>query len=140
MVSENVTLDDYIDKARNYHTYDFKVTNGGDDVVSKSNKYIYRGMSIGVTAFGQTIYSSARDIGNIAAGAVAAKNGIPWFAARLAFDIYQGGREGISTQNAEYYGWSQTYIRSNGISESIHIRNSMSSYLKKIWSGLKKLW
>jgi len=55
------------------------------------------------TAFGHEIYTSAWDIGNIAA----AKNSILWRDARVAFDVYQGGREGISTQNAEYYGWSQ---------------------------------
>ena len=30
MVSTNITLDDYMDKARNNHPYDFKVTNGGN--------------------------------------------------------------------------------------------------------------
>ncbi len=80
------------------------------------------------------------DYYEIAAGAVAAKNGIPWSAARLAFNSYQGHREGLSTQNAEYYGWSQTYMHSNGISESFHLRNSINSYLEIIWSGLKRIW
>ena len=117
MISKDITLDDYIDKARNNRPYDFKVTNGSETVVLTDLKYVYRGMSIGKTAFGQEIYTSARDIGNIAAGIVAAKNGIPWEDARIAFDVYQGGREGISTQNAEYYGWSQTYTHINGITE-----------------------
>ena len=68
-------------------------------------------MSIGKTAFGQEIYTSARDIGNIAA----AKNSILWRDARVAFDVYQGGTGGISTQNAEYYGWSQAYTHINCI-------------------------
>jgi len=140
IISKDITLDDYMDNARNDHPYDFKVTNGGGNVVSRENKYKYRGMSIGKTASGQTIYTSARDIGNIAAGIVAAKNGIPWHAARMAFDAYQGGREGLSTQNAEYYGWNQTYIQSNGITEASHLRNSINSFFSKAWNKLKKLW
>ena len=90
--------------------------------------------------FGQEIYTSARDIGNIAAGIVAAKNGIPWRDARIAFDVYQGGREGISTQNAEYYGWSQTYTHINGITEMSNLRNSIISSVKKGWAKFKNLW
>ncbi len=138
MMSENITLDEYMDKARNEHPYDFKVTNGGPSVVSKDNKYIYRGMSIGKTASGQMIYTSARDVGNIAAGAVAAKNGISWHAARVAFDAYQGGRERISTQRAEYYGWSQVYTRSNGVTESVHMRNAINSFVRKLWTNIRK--
>ena len=77
MISKDITLDDCIDKARNNRPCDFKVTNGSESVVSIDLKYVYRGMSIGKTAFGQEIYTSTWDIGNIAAGIVAAKNGIP---------------------------------------------------------------
>ena len=140
MMSKDITLDEYMDKARNNHEFDFKVTNGENKIISKDDIYKYRGMSIGKTVFGQTIYTSARDVGNIAAGIVAAKNGIPWPAARIAFDAYQGGRESISTQNAEYYGWSQTYIHSNSITESYHLRNSINSFVKKAWNKFKKLW
>ena len=140
MISKDITLDDYIDKARNNRPYDFKVTNGSESVVSTDLKYVYRGMSIGKTAFGQEIYTSARDIGNIAAGIVAAKNGISWGDARIAFDVYQGGREGISTQNAEYYGWSQTYTHINGITEMSNLRNSIISSVKRGWAKFKNLW
>ena len=140
MISKDITLDDYIDKARNNRPYDFKVTNGSKSVVLTDLKYVYRGMSIGKTAFGQEIYTSARDIGNIAAGIVAAKNGIPWEDARIAFDLYQGGREGISTQNAEYYGWSQTYTHINGITEMSNLRNSIISSVKRGWAKFKNLW
>ena len=140
MISKDITLDDYIDKARNNRPYDFKVTNGSGSVVSTDLKYVYRGMSIGKTAFGQEIYTSARDIGNIAAGIVAAKNGIPWVSARIAFDVYQGGREGISTQNAEYYGWSQTYTHINGITEMSNLRNTIISSVKRGWAKFKNLW
>ena len=138
VVSENVTLDDYMDKARNDHPYDFKVTNGGKKVVRREEDYIYRGMPIGKDGSGKTLYSSARDIGNIAAGIVAAKNGIPWSATRSAFDAYQSRKglqvEGISSRNAQYYGWSKIYNRSNGVSESINLRKSISSFLNKLWN------
>lgn len=80
-------------------------------------------MKVGVNFNGQKVYSSARDIGNIVAGYVAAVNGLPWQLARLGFDAYQSytaykdyksGKstnknyiqmEGISTRNAEYYGY-----------------------------------
>lgn len=45
------------------------------------------------------------------AGYVAGANGMSWEASRVAFDAFQSkvsGRpaiEGISTRNAEYYGW-----------------------------------
>ena len=51
--------------------------------------------------------------------------------ARIAFDVYHGGREGISTQNAEYYGWSQTYTHINGITEMSNLRNSIISSVKR---------
>ncbi|MBO5603155.1 MAG: RHS repeat-associated core domain-containing protein [Prevotella sp.] len=140
IISEDVTLIDYMYNARNNHPYDFKVTNGQDNLVSMDSKYIYRGMIIGKTVSGQFIYSSARDIGNIAAGIVAAKNGIPWAAARIAFDLYQGGIESLSTRNAEFYGWSKTYVQSNGLTESMHIRHSISNFLNKVWTNFKKIW
>lgn len=92
----------YMDKARKDNEYDFKVTNG---TPGKKDLDIYRGMPIGQTKEGMTIYTSARDIGNIAAGYVAAVNGLTWGVARLGFDLYQKGIEGASTQNAQYYGW-----------------------------------
>ena len=92
----------YMDKARTNHEYDFKVTNGTPD---DKHLDVYRGMPIGKTKEGMTIYTSARDVGNIAAGYVAAVNGLTWGLARLGFDAYQKGIEGVSTQNAQHYGW-----------------------------------
>ena len=92
--------------------------------------------SIGKTASGETIYTSARDIGNIAAGIVAARNGIPWNSARLAFDVYQSRHgfriEGLSTRNAEYYGWSQMYSHTSGITEAAHLRNTVHSFFERL--------
>ena len=125
-----------MDKARNNHPYDFKVTNGGYKVVSTSEIYKYRGMSIGKDGFGKPLITSARDIGNMSAGIVAAKNGIPWSAARIAFDGYQSmsglRAEGLSTRNAEYYGWSKMYSRSNTITESNNVKRTIKSVLRRI--------
>ena len=79
----------YIDHARTKHEYDFK-----------DRGKMYRGMPIEEGKF-----ASARDIGNYVAGYYAAANGIPWWAARFAFDFYQGAEEGASSQNAQYCGW-----------------------------------
>ncbi|MDR4932139.1 hypothetical protein [Segatella bryantii] len=137
MVSSDVTLDDYMSNARTGKPYDFKVTNGTNKVIPKID--IYRGMSIGSTANGQQLISSARDIGNMAAGIVAAKNGISWSAARIAFDAYQSkcsGRpvvEGISTRNAEYYGWSMMHRYSNTHSEAKNVWNSIFDFFDNLF-------
>ena len=128
-------FDDYIVHARNGRKYDFKVTNGENNPIPDID--IYRGMPIGGNAAGETFYSSARDIGNIAAGYIAAANGMPWFLSRMAFDTYQSyisGRpsiEGKSTQNAEYYGWHAGY---NPINNSI--TQKLSNFIRSIISCL----
>ena len=81
------TLDEYMANAGNGKQYDFKVTNGTPNEIPKIN--IYRGMPVGVTQDGQTVYTSARDVGNIAAGYMAAINNMSWDIARLGFDAYQ---------------------------------------------------
>ena len=142
MASENVTLYDYMRNATTDSPYDFKSTNGGSKPVQ--NIDIYRGMPIGGKTFDRKLLiSSARDIGNIAAGLVAAKNGISWKAARIAFDTYQSknnidkglhpGIEGLSTRNAEYYGWSLMALYSNTHSESRNLWNSITHFFKNLF-------
>ena len=97
------SLFDYMYNARTGEKYDFKVTNGTDSKID--NVDIYRGMPISTSSKNVATYASARDVGNMAAGYMAAKNGISWKAARFAFDFYQGGKEGPSTVNAEMYGY-----------------------------------
>ncbi len=103
-------FNDYMTNARTGHLYDFKYSNGTINTVD-DGKDIYRGMPIGITGNGQTIFTSARDVGNIAAGYIAGINGMSWKASRTAFDAYQSkssGKptiEGLSTRNAENYGW-----------------------------------
>ncbi|MCR4769447.1 MAG: RHS repeat-associated core domain-containing protein [Bacteroidaceae bacterium] len=147
IIGEKVTLDEYMNKARTDHPWDFKVTNGTPSVIDKSHKYKYRGMPIGKDVMGRNLYSSARDIGNMAAGMVAAKNGISWPDARIAFDAYQVKNnidkngfsleqiqmEGISTRNAEYYGWSQVHRISWGKTECENIKSTIKSIIKRIF-------
>ena len=81
----------------------------------------------------------------MAAGIVAAKNGIPWSIARAAVDAYQTKNnmdkhgysldninvEGKSTRNAEYYGWSQIYKYSNTKSKASNLWNSIKRFFSK---------
>ena len=109
LISDDPTLTKHMEKAQNGHEYDFKATNGKPKEDKTLNHY--RGMPFGYTDEGIPIYTSARDIGNIGAGYTAARKKIPWWAARLAFNTYQSiqskdlKKEGISTQNAERYGY-----------------------------------
>ena len=78
---------------------------------SDDGQNIYRGMPVGKNRNGETIYSSARDVGNIAAGYMAGSNGISWRSTRIAFDFLQSIQdkrpsiEGMSSRNAQYLGW-----------------------------------
>ena len=128
IISQNPPMiDDYMLNARTGHRYDFKVTNGTDHKIEGID--IYRGMPVGVTAKGQVIFSSARDIGNIAAGFIAGVNGIDWMTARSAFDLYQGEVEGISSQNAQRYGWILGYYGTNILQKRYNIIRSVVSAL-----------
>ena len=128
MYDNTPSLLGYMWNARNEHQYDFKATNGTDGVLYSKEGY-YRGMPLGVGKDGVPIYTSAREIGNIGAGIVARKSGLSWKTARFGFDFYQsrntfryhpvmspygtGGYftgkwqpEGLSTQNAERFGYN----------------------------------
>ncbi|MDE6018841.1 MAG: hypothetical protein K2G85_08530 [Muribaculaceae bacterium] len=90
IVKDNPPLfDDYMVNAQNGKEYDFKSQGTNSDH--------YRGMPFGTKQDGTLIYTSARDIGNIAAGYIAAINGIPWFYCRIAFDGYQSHKSGKIT-------------------------------------------
>ena len=128
-------IDDYMLNARTGHRYDFKVTNGTDHEIEGID--IYRGMPVGVTDKGQVIFSSARDIGNIAAGFIAGVNGMPWIPSRLAFDFYQGGIEGISTRNAEFYGWRLGYYNTSATQKRDNLMNSLGSAVMSLFKSFK---
>jgi RHS repeat-associated protein len=110
------SLTDYIPNARNGDKYDFKSTNGTDKKIYSTDQEYYRGMPMGTSEDGLTVYSSARDIGNMGAGYVSGANGLTWGLARLGFDLYnfkQNGvyPEGSSTQNPELNGWKLGHSR-----------------------------
>ena len=133
IISDNPPMiDDYMMNARNNKSYDFKVTNGTNRKIPGID--IYRGMPIGVNGKGQTIYTSARDVGNIAAGYVAGVNGMTWEAARVAFDSYQGGMEGSSTINAERNGWLMGYNNADFNKKMDNLLRSLGSSIISIWN------
>ena len=82
----SLSLISYMDNARNHEFLNFKAWEIDH----------YRGMPIWKEG-GKQVFSSARDIGNYVAGYYAAANGFSWSISRLAFDSYQGGKEGVST-------------------------------------------
>lgn len=67
-------------------------------------------MSVRLSDEDPSVIASARDIGNVVAGYVAAANGLTYDQARDGFDSYQsihkggGDREGISTTSAQQIG------------------------------------
>ena len=138
IIANNPPLfNDYMSNARTGRLYDFKYSNG-TITTADDGQDMYRGMPIGMNAKGQTLYTSARDIGNMAAGYIAGINGMSWGASRVAFDAYQSkssGKptmEGISTRNAEYYGWL--------IGSNIHNyppNKQATNLSRSIWHGIK---
>lgn len=129
-------IDDYMMNARNNQPYDFKVTNGTGSPIKGID--IYRGMPIGVNGKGKPIITSARDIGNIAAGYIAGINGMTWEASRTAFDGYQGGMEGISTRNAEWCGWRMGYNKTSTSQKMSYLIRSFGSAISSLWKYLTK--
>ena len=102
----------YMVNAFRWEDYDFKVNGiekgqlSGNDLT----QYEYRGMPIKLD--NTTSIFSGRDVGNFAAGYVSRKKGLPWWLARLGFDVYQftqtplNPKEGKTTQLAEYAGYT----------------------------------
>ncbi len=74
----------------------------------------------------------------MAAGYVAGVNGMPWKASRIAFDTYQNGIEGISTRNAEYYGWVLGYNNTNNNQKMDNLMRSIATSLSALWKLITK--
>jgi RHS repeat-associated protein len=129
-----MTLDKYMANASLGEKYDFKSIGAGDRQGAEFETYVYRGTKVG-TKDGIPVYTSARDVGNIAAGYVAGSNGIDWKEARIAFDLKQKGFEGSSTKNAEYWGWKMGYNNSTPHQRVTNFGNSLFG----IWDMLKGL-
>ena len=125
----------YMDKARNGKEYDFKDIGKGDKVGDDLNKYRHRGMQLGKDPNGNKIFGSARDVGNYAAGYVAAKSGLYWGEARLGFDLYQSYKsgklstEGPATQAAQGLGYAAGWDTLKGKSIRSYRSSGMPLYL-----------
>lgn len=120
ILKDNPNIAQYMFNATKGEKYDFKRTSGTDKPVYDSQEEFYRGMPILDGKNGKPIFASARDVGNIAAGLVAGRDGIGWDSARLILDgleSYQKGeirRESTSTQYAQKLGHrigSQIYLK-----------------------------
>ena len=48
--------------------------------------------------------------------------------------------EGISTRNAEYYGWSQMYSHSNGRYEAANMGASIKSFFSKMFYSILNIF
>ena len=118
-----IGLTPYMILARPGGLFDFKITNA--EPQSNRGDYTgkeYRGMPISSNG-SITVYASARDIGNYAAGYVAGLNSVSWGLSRIAFDalqtvstnvkiIRENGLQGLklnketaSSVNAQLVGW-----------------------------------
>ena len=115
LLDDSPSLVGYMWNATKGEKYDFKATNNTGQVDESLDWY--RGMPITNTEFttdNLPTYTSAKDIGNMAAGYVAATKGLTWEQARAGFDGLQKVQdrslrsvEKPSTQNAQRYGFSR---------------------------------
>jgi len=122
---ENVGLFEYIGNARNGQKYDFKERGITDEMSDdKKHQHRYRGMPF------EDKIASARDVGNHGASYVAGKSGIPWPAARFAFDAlesFQRGElrtEGQPSQQAQRVGYRAGHKKYMEIVRQIGVENA----------------
>jgi hypothetical protein len=117
LLNDDPSLVGYMWNATEGEKYDFKRTNNTNEVQYDNAEGWYRGMPVTNTEFttdNLPTYTSAKDIGNIAAGYVAATKGLTWKQARAGFDGLQKRQdwslrsvERPSSQNAQRYGFTR---------------------------------
>ncbi|SBW01083.1 DUF6443 domain-containing protein [uncultured Dysgonomonas sp.] len=117
LMDDNPSLVGYMWNATGGEKYDFKRTNNTEEVVYAKPQDWYRGMPITNTEFTVSngpVFTSAKDVGNIAAGYVAAIKGLSWGQARKGFDGLQKLQdvsiysvEKPSSVNAQQYGFTR---------------------------------
>jgi hypothetical protein len=140
-VKDNPEMGYYMDNAKGGQKYDFKRTNGTDKILYTDNDNYYRGMPVQTQKDGTKVYTSARDVGNIAAGYIAGLYGVPWDMARKQFDALESQQkgypsvEGISSQNAQRVGWN-TGMRDGTNNPGVRFFN----WINSIPTGLKLLF
>lgn len=115
-LDDDPSLLSYMQNATKGKKYDFKRCDLSNTIIYKDNQDWYRGMPITSEEFiafdMDRVYTSAKDIGNMVAGYVAAIKGLTWEQARMGFDGLQKRQdrnlrsvEKVSSQNAQYYGF-----------------------------------
>ena len=140
-VKDNPEMGYYMDNAKGGQKYDFKRTNGTNKVLYTDNGSYYRGMPVQTQKDGTKVYTSARDVGNIAAGYIAGLYGVPWEMARKQFDALESQQkgyptvEGISSQNAQRVGWN-TGMRDGANNPGVRFFN----WINSIPTGIKLLF
>src|SRR5690554_4953093 len=93
----------YVNNAKKAEYYDFKATNATTQQIYCNSLDYYRGMQI-ATYNDLPVFGSARDVGNIAAGYIAASNNIPWGYARYyGFDALQTSQRYGKLATAYFY-------------------------------------
>ena len=126
ILDENLSLDEYMLKARSGKELDFK-DEGLSDRDPGSSRLQHR--TRGSVLKGGKI-ASARDVGNMAAGFVARSRGLSWGVARLGFDGYERlskftfKPESVTTQKAQRVGW--------GSKKAVEIANRNLKNIKTI--------
>jgi len=118
LLDDNPSLVGYMWNATGGEKYDFKRTNNTNEVQYDNAEGWYRGMPITNSEFVDNsslpVYTSAKDIGNMAAGYMAGSKGLTWQQARKGFDGLQKWQdksfksfEKPSSRNAQYYGFKR---------------------------------
>ena len=104
--------------------YDFKRNGTHEGDCNYNNvKYHYRGMKISIE--GKTYIASARDIGNVAAGYIAAKHGFYWGETRIAFDFLE------SVQNGEFSKEGKPSVSAQEIGFDIGYKQQMAKDIRE---------
>ena len=112
IVGDEPNLLVYMARALPQNSLDFKDRGfTGDRDAWAYNDHIMRGMPLGGVKnlpdekSPVLTFSSAREIGNIAAGYIAGIKGFSWESSRDAFDALEGGSEPFPTQNGQHLGF-----------------------------------
>ena len=102
------SLLNYVNNAKGTEYYDFKTTNATSQQIYCNVLDFYRGMPVG--SYNKLpVFASARDVGNIAAGYMAASKGISWRNARyFGFDALQTSQKFGKGETLFFYPFLHT--------------------------------
>lgn len=127
IIGDDPNLEYYRKNATGGMPLDFKRTNGSGPSRFGDNE-LYRGMPILGKKNGKPIYGSARDVGNIGAGIVAARKGLSWIGARLGFNALE-----TKQQIEDGNGWGfYTETSSSQYAQKLGHRIGLDLYKKSL--------